>query len=111
MCHRDGRCPPSMISDSYTLTKRSHGGSPPPIPRIRQKNSTLKSFEELRQAGASTVRNCSMTPCTSAESFADAMNRDGQDRLDIAELSRGEVVEVLQPMRESPAIGDVFDRE
>ena len=49
--------------------------------------------------------------CASAEAFPDAVNRDRQDRFHIAELGRGEVVEVLQPMREPPTVGDVFDRE
>src|SRR5262249_23669813 len=47
----------------------------------------------------------------SAESLADSVNRDGQDRLDVAELGRPEVVEVFQPMREPAPVGDVFNRE
>jgi hypothetical protein len=32
-------------------------------------------------------------------------------RINVAELGRGEVIEVLQPMREPPAVGVVIDCE
>src|SRR5882672_6293520 len=53
---RDGRCPPIMISDSYTLTKRSHGGSPSPIPLDPPEERDSQEFERESVCSAAPFR-------------------------------------------------------